>query len=165
MESRSCRCLALTWPRKQCPLSQWRSPEADRPLTPNCRHPRPCYPDLMKWTVIGSFGAGLGVAVAGFAMVPQSNTDAQHRATCAASGGVPHSYGTGGRWWFCDQPLSDAGKVCTAASECIGQCTLPDDYHWVRGEKPHKVGACQARTRVGCMTILQNGLPTQLCID
>ena len=119
----------------------------------------------MKWTVIGSLGVGLGAAIAGFAMAPQSNTDAQRRATCTANGGISHSYGTGGRLWFCDQSFADAGKVCTAASDCIGQCTLPDDYHWVRGEKPRTIGACQARTRVGCMTILQNGLPTQLCID
>lgn len=118
----------------------------------------------MNWIVCGSIGAAFGIAVTSYAMEPQiGNVDRQ--AACSTSGGVIRSYGTDGRRWFCDKPFVDAGKICTAKSDCAGECTLPDDYHWVRGQKPRTVGTCQARTRVGCMTILDKGLPTQSCVD
>lgn len=119
----------------------------------------------MGWVAICTLGFGLALMVAGPGVDTQAYPDEARRATCIAEGGVPHSYGHGGKRWFCDQPFADAGKVCSAKSDCIGECTLPEDYFLVAGQKPRTVGTCQARVRVGCMTALRNGLPTQYCID
>jgi len=70
----------------------------------------------------------------------------------------------GGSWerrfvgYICNFPASDAGKTCTDSSQCVGMC-LTDD--------PTKTeGTCSEMQIVyGCISPLENGRVTPMCID
>jgi len=122
--------------------------------------------------IVAIIAAGLALALGGAAQpaaappVTPPATDAGLRAACVAEGGTPRGYGaTERRRWFCERVFADAGKTCRARSDCMGDCTLPDDYKWYAGTPPLTVGTCEAVSRVGCMNVLRDGMPVHFCQD
>lgn len=118
----------------------------------------------MTWKAGIAFAAGMTVAVAAGAIMPQSPSENTERASCTAQGSTLCSFGTRSRS-VCEIPFADAGKACSASTDCKGACTLPDDFVWVMGRAVPTTGTCQARTKLGCMTVLENGLPIHYCVD
>ena len=78
---------------------------------------------------------------------------------CAARDGTYARRGILGQYG-CAVPFANAGKVCTAASDCIGQCRVEN------GEAT--TGTCQATTDpFGCYYYLdeESGQPLGICVD
>lgn len=78
---------------------------------------------------------------------------------CAADGGEYERRGMLGQY-SCAVPFADAGKVCTKASDCIGQCRVEN------GEAT--TGTCQATTDpFGCYSYLDetSNEPVTICVD
>lgn len=109
----------------------------------------------------------MGFFLSSAGQTPAASHEARYdwQKSCVAQGGMPMLYGNPATRRFCDRPLADAGKLCRAESDCVGECTLPDDYTLVVGQAPRTTGTCQARTRVGCMMILRDGMPARVCLD
>lgn len=78
---------------------------------------------------------------------------------CTAKGGDYARRGMLGRY-SCAVPFADAGKVCTKASDCLGQCRVEDNEA--------TTGTCQkTNDPFGCYTYLdeETGQPVGICVD
>lgn len=102
--------------------------------------------------------------VAGCSTPPLAESDSHPAiASCADQGGEMKQVGRA-RTWQCVLSYSDAGKTCTASSQCLGDCLAADS-------EPPATGQAQGRCaptsdRFGCRTVIENGVaqPT-LCRD
>ena len=67
--------------------------------------------------------------------------------------------------WQCVVKYADAGKRCTDASQCEGQCEIAGNSGLVPGARA--VGQCQVDSnRFGCRTTVKDGkAEATLCID
>ena len=67
--------------------------------------------------------------------------------------------------WQCVVKFADAGKRCTDASQCEGQCEIAGNSGVAPGARA--VGQCQADSnRFGCRTTVKDGkAEATLCID
>ena len=106
-------------------------------------------------------GAALVLASCAPTTTPVTTDASSAISACVNNGGKMQQVGRA-QTWQCILQYSDAGKVCTDASQCQGDCvaTLRDN------EKPTQ-GFCAADSnRFGCRTTMTNGManPT-LCID
>ena len=92
---------------------------------------------------------------------PTQSTDAS---ACAARGGQMQQVGRM-QSWRCVVKYADAGKRCTDASQCQGQCEIPGNSGVAPGAAA--VGQCQADSnRFGCRTTIKDGkAEATLCID
>lgn len=84
--------------------------------------------------------------------------------TCAARGGQMRQVGRA-QTWQCVVKYADAGKRCTDASQCEGQCEIAGNSDIAAGVAA--VGVCQADSnRFGCRTTVKDGkAEATLCID
>jgi len=106
---------------------------------------------------------GAALVLAGCAPnTPPAVTDANAAiSACVQSGGEMRQVGRA-QTWQCILQYSDAGKLCTDASQCQGDCLAAK-----RDDAAPTQGVCAAdSSRFGCRTTLSNGVanPT-LCID
>ncbi|MNE07798.1 hypothetical protein D3C80_1004310 [compost metagenome] len=83
---------------------------------------------------------------------------------CAARGGQMQQVGRM-QSWQCVIKYADAGKRCTDASQCQGQCEIPGNNGIAPGTTTS--GVCQADSnRFGCRTTVKDGkAEATLCID
>lgn len=83
---------------------------------------------------------------------------------CTARGGEMQQVGRM-QSWQCVVKYADAGKRCTDASQCEGQCEIAGNSGIVAGTAA--TGVCQADSnRFGCRTTVENGKAgNTLCID
>ncbi len=81
-------------------------------------------------------------------------------ASCATKNGSYQRRGMMGQY-SCAVPYADAGKTCSAASDCEGQCRVADS-----STKPVK-GQCQATTDpFGCYEYFsESGEVVGICVD
>ena len=65
----------------------------------------------------------------------------------------------------CVIAYADAGRPCTDAAQCQGECRLADDKRPAEGEAV--TGQCQANSSpFGCFTRVENGrAAATLCVD
>ncbi|WP_454597176.1 hypothetical protein [Qipengyuania sp. SM2507] len=86
------------------------------------------------------------------------------RASCAADGGTVERRGRIGAE-LCVIPFADAGKSCTDAAQCEGQCIAEETGPQPDVENPK--GMCQADDRLfGCYSTLEDGkVATTICVD
>lgn len=64
---------------------------------------------------------------------------------------------------LCIMPTSDGGRLCGTARECEGNCIVSPD---VGGGPVAGPGRCSERDPVfGCMTLMLEGRPQEICID
>lgn len=117
--------------------------------------------------------AGLGALLSAGACAPTESSggpvaDAPTRSAetsaCAARGGQMQQVGRM-QSWQCVVRYLDAGKRCTDASQCQGQCEIPGNSGVAPGAAA--VGQCQADSnRFGCRTTVKDGkAEATLCID
>ena len=92
---------------------------------------------------------------------PTQSADAS---ACAARGGTMQQVGRM-QSWQCVVKYADAGKRCTDASQCQGQCEIPGNSGIAPGTAT--AGVCQADSnRFGCRTTVKDGkAEATLCID
>ncbi|WEK58178.1 MAG: hypothetical protein P0Y52_01185 [Candidatus Brevundimonas phytovorans] len=83
---------------------------------------------------------------------------------CTARGGTMQQVGRM-QSWQCVVKYADAGKRCTDASQCQGQCEIPGNSGIAPGTAT--AGVCQADSnRFGCRTTVKDGkAEATLCID
>ena len=83
---------------------------------------------------------------------------------CTARGGQMQQVGRA-QTWQCVVKYADAGKRCTDASQCEGQCEIAGNSGIAAGVAA--VGVCQADSnRFGCRTTVKDGKAQgTLCID
>ncbi len=83
---------------------------------------------------------------------------------CTARGGEMRQVGRA-QTWQCVVKYADAGKRCTDASQCEGQCEIAGNSGIAPGAAA--VGQCQADSnRFGCRTTIKDGkAEATLCID
>jgi putative hemolysin len=119
--------------------------------------------------------AMLGAALLASACVPAEAPDTAEqpfqttlsdadRATCAADGGTVERRGRLGAE-LCVVPFADAGKSCTDASQCEGQCIAEETGPQPEAENPK--GMCQADDKLfGCYSTVENGkIANTICVD
>jgi putative hemolysin len=120
------------------------------------------------------FAAGLALAACSQTPVPEPvvpTTEAPEPPTmsvsasaCTARGGEMQQVGRM-QSWQCVVKYADAGKRCTDASQCEGQCEITGNSGVAPGTAT--AGVCQADSnRFGCRTTVENGKAgNTLCID
>ena len=84
--------------------------------------------------------------------------------SCTARGGEMRQVGRM-QTWQCVVKYADAGKRCTDASQCEGDCEIAGNSGLAPGARA--VGQCQADSnRFGCRTTIKDGkAEATLCID
>ena len=84
--------------------------------------------------------------------------------SCSSRGGQMQQVGRA-QSWQCVVKYADAGKRCTDASQCEGQCEIPGNSGIAPGTTT--AGVCQADSnRFGCRTTVKDGkAEATLCID
>ena len=84
--------------------------------------------------------------------------------SCTARGGQMQQVGRA-QTWQCVVNYADAGKRCTDASQCEGQCEIAGNSGIAAGTAA--TGVCQADSnRFGCRTTVKDGkAEATLCID
>ena len=84
--------------------------------------------------------------------------------SCTARGGEMRQVGRM-QTWQCVVKYADAGKRCTDASQCEGQCEIAGNSGIAPGTAT--AGVCQADSnRFGCRTTVKDGkAEATLCID
>ena len=84
--------------------------------------------------------------------------------SCTARGGEMRQVGRM-QSWQCVVKYADAGKRCTDASQCEGDCEIAGNSGVAAGAAA--VGQCQADSnRFGCRTTVKDGkAEASLCID
>lgn len=92
---------------------------------------------------------------------PVQSADAS---ACTARGGEMQQVGRM-QSWQCVVKYADAGKPCTDASQCEGQCEIAGNSGVAPGAAV--TGVCQADSnRFGCRTTVKDGkAEATLCID
>lgn len=92
--------------------------------------------------------------------------NAADRDACAAAGGTYEQAGRLG-WYRCTASFSDAGKVCTDSSECMGKCVTDKEIEFDDETGPlETTGVCAANDNpFGCYTTIEDGLPSTICVD
>ena len=115
--------------------------------------------------------AGLGALLLAGACAPtetasgaEAPTQSADASACAARGGEMQQVGRM-QSWQCVVKYADAGKRCTDASQCEGQCEIAGNSGIAAGASV--TGVCQADSnRFGCRTTVENGKAgNTLCID
>ncbi len=90
------------------------------------------------------------------------NADA---ARCAAAGGELKPLGRLQRVQ-CVAPYTDAGKACSAKSECTGQCLAQGETELVAGSKARGVCQTDVSQNFGCRQRIDNGVARgTICVD
>ncbi|WP_314106480.1 hypothetical protein [uncultured Stenotrophomonas sp.] len=90
------------------------------------------------------------------------NADA---ARCAAAGGELKPLGRLQRVQ-CVVPYADAGKACSAKSECTGQCLSQGETELVAGSKARGVCQTDVSQNFGCRQRIDNGVAQgTICVD
>ncbi len=111
-------------------------------------------------------GEGEAPAPAGYAKIDfaASKATAEERAACDAAGGTIQSSGKL-QWENCVQPFADAGKACSADTDCVGECRYEGEIELPPGASV--VGTCQVNdARFGCRTVVEDGkIAHTLCAD
>jgi putative hemolysin len=100
----------------------------------------------------------------GAAPAPASSFAADE-ASCAAAGGELKPLGRLQRMQ-CVVPYADAGKVCSAKSDCTGQCLAEGDSEIAPGTKA--TGVCQrdVSQNFGCRQRIDGGVAQgTICVD
>ncbi|WP_312781020.1 hypothetical protein [Brevundimonas sp.] len=84
--------------------------------------------------------------------------------SCSSRGGQMQQVGRA-QTWQCVVKYADAGKRCTDASQCEGDCEIAGNSGIAPGASA--VGQCQADSnRFGCRTTVKDGkAEATLCID
>ncbi len=84
--------------------------------------------------------------------------------SCTARGGEMRQVGRM-QTWQCVVKYADAGKRCTDASQCEGDCEIAGNSSVAPGARA--TGVCQADSnRFGCRTTIKDGkAEATLCID
>ena len=84
--------------------------------------------------------------------------------SCTARGGEMRQVGRM-QTWQCVVKYADAGKRCTDASQCEGDCEIAGNSSVAPGARA--TGVCQADSnRFGCRTTVKDGkAEATLCID
>ena len=84
--------------------------------------------------------------------------------SCTARGGQMQQVGRA-QTWQCVVKYADAGKRCTDASQCEGDCEIAGNSSVAPGARA--TGVCQADSnRFGCRTTVKDGKAQgTLCID
>ena len=84
--------------------------------------------------------------------------------SCSSRGGQMQQVGRA-QTWQCVVKYADAGKRCTDASQCEGQCEIAGNSGIAPGTAT--AGVCQADSnRCGCRTTVKDGkAEATLCID
>ena len=121
------------------------------------------------------FAAGLALAacsptpapepvVVPTADAPEPPTMSVSSSACTARGGEMQQVGRM-QSWQCVVKYADAGKRCTDASQCEGQCEIAGNSGIPAGAAA--TGVCQADSnRFGCRTTVKDGkAEATLCID
>ena len=98
------------------------------------------------------------------AEAPEPPTMSVSASACTARGGQMQQVGRM-QSWQCVVKYADAGKRCTDASQCEGQCEIAGNSGIAAGTAA--TGVCQADSnRFGCRTTVENGKAgNTLCID
>jgi len=98
------------------------------------------------------------------AEAPEPPTMSVSASACTARGGEMQQVGRM-QSWQCVVKYADAGKRCTDASQCEGQCEIAGNSGIAAGTAA--TGVCQADSnRFGCRTTVENGKAgNTLCID
>lgn len=98
------------------------------------------------------------------AEAPEAPTMSVSASACTARGGDMRQVGRA-QTWRCVVKYADAGKRCTDASQCEGQCEIAGNSGIARGAAA--AGVCQADSnRFGCRTTVKDGkAEATLCID
>jgi len=90
------------------------------------------------------------------------NADA---ARCVAAGGELKPLGRLQRVQ-CVAPYADAGKACSAKSECTGQCLAQGETELVAGSKARGVCQTDVSQNFGCRQRIDNGVAQgTICVD
>ena len=94
----------------------------------------------------------------------QTTMSEADRAACAADGGTVERRGRLGAE-LCVVPFADAGKSCTDASQCEGQCIAEEAGPQPDAQSPG--GLCQADDRLfGCYSTIESGkVANTICVD
>jgi len=98
------------------------------------------------------------------AEAPEPPTMSVSASACTARGGEMQQVGRM-QSWQCVVKYADAGKRCTDASQCEGQCEIAGNSGIAAGTAA--TGVCQADSnRFGCRTTVEKGKAgNTLCID
>lgn len=98
------------------------------------------------------------------AEAPEPPTMSVSTSACTARGGEMQQVGRA-QTWQCVVKYADAGRRCTDASQCEGQCEIAGNSGIAPGTAT--AGVCQADSnRFGCRTTVENGKAgNTLCID
>ena len=89
---------------------------------------------------------------------------AAERAVCEAAGGEIVASGKL-QWEKCEQTFADAGKACSGADDCLGECRYDGEPELTPGAAV--TGTCQVTDAdFGCRTVVENGkIAHTLCVD
>jgi hypothetical protein len=112
-------------------------------------------------SMMGALVLGMGLASCmGGAVTPEQRAEAD----CLAQGGKMQRVGRL-QSLQCVQTYSDAGKTCTDAAQCQGECRVPGSVIVEDGRAVE--GQCTADSnRFGCYTRVENGRATAaICVD
>ena len=98
------------------------------------------------------------------AEAPEAPAMSVSASACTARGGQMQQVGRM-QSWQCVVKYADAGKRCTDASQCEGQCEIAGNSGIAAGAAA--TGVCQADSnRFGCRTTVKDGKAEgTLCID
>jgi hypothetical protein len=98
---------------------------------------------------------------------PAPGTDAAvaDAASCAAAGGEMKPLGRLQRVQ-CVKPYADAGKACSAKTDCTGQCLADGESELVAGAKARGVCQTDVSQNFGCRQRIDNGVAQgTICVD
>ncbi len=112
-------------------------------------------------SMMGALVLGMGLSSCfGGGVTPEQRAEAD----CSAQGGKMQRVGRM-QSLQCVIPYSDAGKTCTDAAQCQGECRVPGSVIVEDGRAVE--GQCTADSnRFGCYTRVENGRATAaICVD